>query len=297
MSELLQAQTTPTVAASLAAPAMKEFSEASHLDEVLGRLEATKDPRLKKVMSALTRHLFAFIEEIQPNEKEWMQGIQFLTETGKMCDDVRQEFILLSDVLGVSMLVDGINHRREANSTESSVVGPFYRAGAPHYPMGSSIANDTPGEPVHVSGRVKTTEGKPIAGALLDAWHTAPNGLYEVQDPDQPEYNLRGVFTTDLDGAYDFRTVKPVSYSIPDDGPVGKLLRAVGRHPWRPAHIHFIVSAPGYQPVVTQIFTDDDKYLTSDAVFGVKSSLAVPYNKVGPAWTCEYDFTLKPAKS
>ena len=252
---------------------------------------------MKQVMSALTRHLFAFLEEIKPTEEEWMQCIQFLTETGKMCDDVRQEFILLSDVLGVSMLVDGINHRREANSTESSVLGPFYRAGAPHYPMGATIANDTPGEPVHVSGRVTTTDGKPIAGALLDAWQTAPNGLYEVQDPDQPEYNLRGIFTTGSDGAYNFKTVKPVSYPIPDDGPVGKLLRAMGRHPWRPAHIHFIVSAPGYQPVVTQIFTDDDKYLTSDAVFGVKSSLAVPYNKVGPAWTCEYDFTLKPAKS
>lgn len=274
---------------------MLEFSEENHLKEALARLEGTKNPRLKQVMQSLTRHLFAFIEEVQPTEAEWMQGIQFLTETGKMCDDVRQEFILLSDVLGVSMLMDGINHRKERNSTESSVLGPFYREGAPKYGMGDSIANATPGEPIRVTGTVHSLDGEPISGAVLDVWQTAPNGLYEVQDPEQPECNLRGVFTTGDDGRYEFHSVKPVSYSIPDDGPVGKLLGAVGRHPWRPAHIHFIVSALGHQPVVTQIFTDDDRYLTSDAVFGVKSSLLVKYQRDGEGSSCSYDFVLKPA--
>lgn len=276
---------------------MQDFSEKTHLEEALRRLERTSNPRLKTVMQALTRHLFAFIEEIQPTEAEWMQGIRFLTETGKMCDDVRQEFILLSDVLGVSMLVDGLNHRKEQDSTESSVLGPFYREGAPRYEMGASIANDTPGESVRVTGIVRSIDGEPIKDAVLDVWQTAPNGLYEVQDPDQPEYNLRGVFTTGVGGRYDFCSVKPVSYPIPDDGPVGKLLGAVGRHPFRPAHIHFIVSAPDHQAVVTQIFADDDRYLDFDAVFGVKNSLVVHYERDGGDWSCVYDFALKPVKA
>jgi len=276
---------------------MIEFSEASHRAEALRRLDGTVNPRLRQVMQALTRHLFAFIEEVQPTEAEWMQGIQFLTETGKMCDDVRQEFILMSDTLGVSMLVDGLNHRRQENSTESSVLGPFYREGAPHLQMGASIANDTKGDEVAFTGQVRSLSGSPIKSATLDVWQTAPNGLYEVQDPDQPDYNLRGVFTTGPDGHYEFRTVKPVSYAIPHDGPVGKLLEDVGRHPFRPAHVHFIVSAPGYETVVTELYSDDDRYLESDAVFGVKNSLVVHYRRDGATWRCAYDFVLKPAKA
>jgi protocatechuate 3,4-dioxygenase beta subunit len=276
---------------------MIEFSEASHRAEALRRLDRTVNPRLRQVMQALTRHIFAFIEEVQPTEAEWMQGIQFLTETGKMCDDVRQEFILMSDTLGVSMLIDGLNHRRQENSTESSVLGPFYREGAPHLQMGASIANDTKGDEVAFTGQVRSLSGSPIKSATLDVWQTAPNGLYEVQDPDQPDYNLRGVFTTGPDGRYEFRTVKPVSYAIPHDGPVGKLLEAVGRHPFRPAHVHFIVSAPGYETVVTELYSDDDRYLESDAVFGVKNSLVVHYVRDGATWRCAYDFLLKPAKA
>lgn len=274
---------------------MHDFSEASHLEAVIARLQNTQNPRLKTILAALTRHLFAFIQEIELTEDEWMQGIQFLTETGQTCDHVRQEFILLSDVLGVSMLVDGLVHRKQQDSTESSVLGPFYRDGAPALPQGASIAIDTPGPPTHVRGIVRSLDGKPLAGAKLDVWQTAPNGLYETQDPHQPDFNLRGVFTADAHGRYHFVTVKPVKYAIPDDGPVGKLLKATGRHPYRPAHIHFIVSAPGYETVVTQIFTDDDDYLASDAVFGVKQSLVVQYHSLPDGtWGVDYDFVLKP---
>jgi catechol 1,2-dioxygenase len=212
-----------------------------------------------------------------------------------MCDDVRQEYILLSDVLGATILVDAINHRNPEGTTESSVLGPFYREGAPVMPRGTSIAGDTDGEAVTVRGRVTAVDGTPIEGAVLDVWQTAPNGLYEVQDPGQPDFNLTGRFQTATDGTYEFHTVKPVSYSIPEDGPVGQLLRALGRHTFRPAHIHFIVSADGYQPVVTQLFTAGDAYLDSDAVFGVKNSLVVDYERKGEGYRVEYDFGLEPA--
>lgn len=274
---------------------MQDFTVDNLTEDAIRRLQRAPNARLKQVVEALTRHLHAFILEVRPTEEEWMLGIKFLTETGQTCDDVRQEFILLSDTLGVSMLVDALNHQAGGKSTESSVLGPFYREGAPHYANGQSMSQDGVGEPVVVSGRVLDPAGKPVAGARLDVWQTAPNGLYEVQDDNQPDYNLRGVYTADADGRFAVRTVKPVSYPIPDDGPVGKLLRALGRHPYRPAHIHFIVSAKGYAPVVTQLFTDDDTYLESDAVFGVKKSLVVHYDRAGNGWQVAYDFRLKPA--
>ncbi|MBT2234202.1 hydroxyquinol 1,2-dioxygenase [Nonomuraea sp. NEAU-A123] len=240
---------------------------------VLDRLEATPDPRLREVMSSLVRHLHAFAVDVGLREEEWLAGIVFLTETGRTCTPTRQEFILLSDTLGLSSLVDDLGHPATDGATESTILGPFYVPGAPFRESGASIAAaGLDGEPLLVTGEVATTAGRPIAGAVVDVWQTAPNGLYDVQDDGQPEFHLRGRFRTDDAGRYDFRTVRPVSYPIPADGPVGRLLAATGRHPWRAAHIHLIVSAPGHHTLTTTIFDAEDPYIDSDAVFGVKRS-------------------------
>ena len=221
---------------------MRNLTEDNLTEIVLASLANCTDPRLKDVMTSLLSHLHAFVREVEPTPEEWFAGIRFLTETGHMCDDRRQEFILLSDTWGVSMLVDAINNRKTAGATESSVLGPFYVEGAPERDNGADLApGEGPG--VAVRGHVRSTDGKPIAGALLDIWQTAPNGLYHVQDGAQEEYHLCGKVRTAADGSYRFRTLKPVPYAIPTDGPVGKWLGRVGRHPNRPAHIHFIVSA------------------------------------------------------
>ncbi|SCA56020.1 Hydroxyquinol 1,2-dioxygenase [Candidatus Terasakiella magnetica] len=272
---------------------MVQFTAESHLKEAVKRLQNSENPRLKEVMTAFSKHMFAFINEVQPSEEEWMTGIQFLTELGQTCNDVRQEWILFSDAFGVTMLMDYINHHKEQGSTESSVLGPFYRERAPVYEKGDSISQDHVGEETLLRGRVTDRSGKPIVGASLDVWQTAPNGMYEVQDENQPDFNLRGLFKTDENGEYEIRTVKPVSYPIPDDGPVGKLLGAVGRHPYRPAHIHFIVNAAGKKPIITQLFTKGDEYLSSDAVFGVKDSLVVDYVQKEDGYQVEYDFVLE----
>lgn len=274
---------------------MTNFTEQSHLEEALRRLEGTENPRLKQVLGAFTRHMFAFINELKPTEEEWMAGIQFLTETGQMCDAARQEFILFSDTFGVSMLVDHHNHQAQEGATESSVLGPFYRPGAPAYENGESMSQNDQGDLVTVRGQVSDNQGRPIGGAKIDVWQTAANGFYQVQDQDQPEFNLCGVYHSDNEGRFEVQTVKPVSYSVPDDGPVGRLLNATGRHAFRPAHIHFIVSAEGFDPVVTQLFTDDDDYLQSDVVFGVKDSLVVRYEPDGNGFKVDYDFGLQPA--
>lgn len=286
---------------------MRDFDEHNITEMAIERMAGARDARLKAVMTALVRHIHDFVREVDLTEAEWMTAIEFLTATGQKCDDRRQEFILLSDTMGVSMLVDAINNRKPPSATQSTVLGPFYRPGARVFETGASIAGDTPGEEVHVSGRVTDAAGRPVAGAILDVWQTAPNGLYEVQDPDQPEFNLRGKFRTGADGRYALRTVKPVSYSVPGDGPVGQLLDALGRHTIRPAHIHFIVSAEGFEPVTTHLFTEGDPYIDSDVVFGVKSALIVPYAPVqdsgeaaklgirAPGWKVAYDFGLKAA--
>lgn len=275
---------------------MRDAGEERLTEAVVAKLAVCPDPRLKRVMEALIRHLHAFAREVELTEAEWATGIRFLTETGQMCDDKRQEFILLSDVLGLSMLVDAMNHRKPEGATQSTVLGPFYVEGAPDLEPGANIAKAGGGEPVAVSGRVLTPQGNPIAGALLDVWQTAPNGFYDIQDPTQPEFNLRGRFRTDRAGAFRFHTVKPTSYPLPTDGTVGRMLAAVGRHPFRPAHIHFIVSAPGYESVTTHLFAAGDPYLDSDAVFGVKNSLIVEFRPArdGNGLTLEYDFGLKP---
>jgi protocatechuate 3,4-dioxygenase beta subunit len=272
---------------------MRNLTESNLTDAVLGRLADCPDPRLQAVTAALVRHLHAFIREVEPTPDEWFAGVRFLTGTGQICDDKRQEYILLSDTLGVSMLVDAINNRKPAGATESSVLGPFYVEGAPEVHSGADLApGESPG--VWVSGRVLDLAGRPVAGALLDVWQTAPNGLYHVQDANQPEHHLCGKVHADAEGWYRFRTLKPVSYPIPTDGPVGALLERLGRHPYRPAHIHFIVSAPGFKPVITQLFSEGDPYLESDAVFGVKESLVIDYRAEGDELAVRYDFRLEP---
>ncbi|MCS6938003.1 MAG: intradiol ring-cleavage dioxygenase [Roseiflexaceae bacterium] len=286
---------------------MHDESEAQITANALRSLENVQNPRLKRIMTSLITHLHAFVRDVELTEAEWFQGIQFLTRTGQMCDDRRQEFILLSDTLGVSMLVDAINHRTNGVATASTVLGPFYREGAAELPYGASISKDGRGEPAVLTGRVLSTDGTPIAGAVLDVWEANEQGLYEQQDPNQPEMNLRGRFRTDEEGRYKIVAIKPVSYSIPDDGPVGQMLRALGRHPYRPAHIHFIVSAPGHRSLVTHLFVEGDPYLESDVVFGTKESLVVPFvlnesaeeaaqhGIKAPFWTVHYDFVLMPA--
>lgn len=246
---------------------------AALTNQVIGRLEHCPDPRLRAVMSGLIRHLHAFALEESLTEAEWMTGIRFLTDVGQICSDRRQEFILLSDTLGLSMLVDLVNHATEGSATESTVLGPFYVADSPWRVNGDAITDDLGPQPLLVSGHVRDTDGKPLAGATVDVWQNATNRLYSVQDDTQSPENLRGRFRTDAGGAFAFRTVRPVDYPIPDDGPVGTMLHATGRHPWRPAHIHFVVSAEGCRTVTTHVFDTESTYLESDAVFGVKPSL------------------------
>ncbi len=240
---------------------------------VVASFDGCEDPRRREIAQSFVRHLHAFVTDVGLTEREWANGIRILTDTGHITDDRRQEFILWSDSLGVSMLVDALANPKPAGATESTVLGPFYVPGSPHREYGESIM-DVPGEvPAWVHGRVLDLDGSPIAGASIDVWEGAENELYAVQDPGAPEFHLRGVFTTRADGSYAFLTVRPTPYPIPHDGPVGLMLEATGRHPWRPAHIHMIVSAPGYETVTTHIFDSESAYLDSDAVFAVKPSL------------------------
>lgn len=285
---------------------MSNNTEEQITQNVLNSMAQTPNPRLKRVMDSLIIHLHDFIREVELTQEEWALAVQFLTRTGQMCDDKRQEFILLSDITGTTMLVDAINHRLPDGATESTIFGPFYREGAPELPLGATISQDGQGDPAIIMGRVLSTDGTPIPGALLDVWETNENGLYEQQDPDQPDMNLRGKFRTDSEGRFYFVGIKPVSYSIPDDGPVGQLLRSLGRHPFRPAHIHLLISAEGFVPVTTHLFVKGDPYLDSDAVFGTKDSLVVDfvrhdsedeaarYHVSVPFYLVEYDFMLKP---
>ncbi len=277
--------------------------------EVLERFAQTPEPRLRQIMLSLIGHLHAFVKEVNLTESEWFRAIEILTEAGRMCSDKRQEFILFSDTLGVSMVVDLLNHRKPDGATESTVFGPFHRQGAPEMPPGGNIAHlDAKGPPALVAGRVLDLDGRPIAGALLDVWQAQTSGLYDSQDAALDQLHMRGKFRTDADGRFLVRTVRPVNYPIPSDGPVGAMLRATGRHPWRPAHIHFVVSAAGYEPVTTHIFDRTDEYLGSDAVFAVKDSLICEFarhetadpeaRRLGidpPYYAARFDFRLKPA--
>lgn len=283
------------------------FTEENSADVVVSRNANAKDKRLAEVMEVITRHLHAAVKEIEPTQDEWIQAILFLTRTGHKCDDWRQEFILLSDVLGVSMLVDAINNRKPSGASESTVLGPFHVADAPEKPMGANICLDGKGGPMLVKGRILDTAGNPIAGAKIDVWQTNDDGFYDVQQKGiQPDFNLRGVFRTGADGEYWFWGAKPRFYPIPDDGPVGQLLGALGRHPFRPAHLHYIIEADGFEPLVTHIFDPDDDYIHSDAVFGVKESLMAKFHHItaadrisaagqpGPFFEVVHDFVLAP---
>lgn len=277
--------------------AVRRFSEKKLTAEVLHRIRKAPNPRLKQVMTSFIRHLHAFVREVKPTQDEWMRGIQFLSETGQWCTGKRQEYILMSDTLGVSMLVDALNHSAGGGATQSTVLGPFHRAGAPEYPLGASVAkNATDGEPCLVSGVVRDTAGKPVAGAKLDIWEGGADGLYDSQKGD--EMNLRGVFRADSEGRFHFRCVTPTFYPVPHDGPVGRMLTATGRHPMRPPHLHFWITAPGYQPLITHLFVRGGRYLDSDAVFGVKPELIVDFRKGKDGVTrAGYDFVLIPERA
>lgn len=287
---------------------MRDMTEANLTEAVLAKLDGATDPRFRQVMTSLLRHLHAFVREVELTEAEWFTGIQFLTAVGQKCDAKRQEFILLSDTLGVSMLVDALNHRKSAGATESTVLGPFYVPGAPELPNGTNLATGLPGEPVLFSGRVLTTDGKPISGAQIDTWQADAEGFYDVQRPNLDGMRLRGKFRTDAQGRFCFWTVKPTEYPIPTDGPVGQMLLNMRRHPYRPAHIHTMVSAPGCETLTTHVFVAGDRYLDSDAVFGVKDSLVVDFVRHEPGtapdgtkldrpyFTVQYDFGLPAAR-
>jgi hydroxyquinol 1,2-dioxygenase len=274
------------------------FSEDTSVDTVNARMGAATSPRMAEVMACLVKHLHAFAKEVHLTQAEWETGIDFLTRTGQICSGERQEFILLSDVLGFSMLVDAINNRRPAGATENTVFGPFHVADAPIRAMGENISLDGKGEPCLFEGKVIDLHGTPIEGACVDVWSDNADGFYDVQQPGiQPRWNNRGRFITGRDGAYAFRGIKPTSYPIPDDGPVGKMLALMGRHPYRPAHMHFLVTAPGFQKLVTHTFVGDDAYLDSDAVFGVKQTLIAPFERLDAAdtlWRSPFDFVLTP---
>jgi protocatechuate 3,4-dioxygenase beta subunit len=258
-----------------------DFSEDTATAAVIASFADCPDTRLKLVMESFVKHLHEFVGEVEPTLREWEQGIAFLTDVGHKSVGARQEFILLSDVLGVSMLVDAINNRAAVDATDSTVLGPFHVQDAPARELGADIAVADGTPRCVVRGTVRSASGLPLAGAVLDVWQADDAGFYDVQQPERvPEHNLRGVFTADDSGRFWFRTIVPKFYPVPEDGPVGQLLRATKRHPNRPAHIHFIGSAPGFDTVVTHLFIEGSPHLEDDAVFGVKQSLIREVQKV-----------------
>lgn len=260
---------------------MRNVTKDNITDVFMGYFGPDTDPRLREIMQSLASHLHAFAKDVSLTHAEWQKGIEFLEWAGEISDKERHEFVLLSDVLGLSSLVDMINS--VPNGTSSSVLGPFHISGSPDIPLGHDMKRHYEGEVLLARGAVRDPDGNPIEGAKLDIWQTAPNGLYSSQDPDQDTYSFHGIQTTGADGEYGFTTVKPVSYTVPTDGPVGDILRATGRHPWRPSHLHYIVTADGYRPLVTEIFPDDDPYLDQDTVFGVREDLVMKYVEMEPS--------------
>ncbi|OAS27812.1 intradiol ring-cleavage dioxygenase [Methylobacterium platani] len=287
---------------------MRDFDEHTITRAVVERLADTPDPRLKAILTSLVRHLHDFVRDVDLSFEEWQAGIAFLTRTGQACDRHRQEFILLSDTLGVSMLVDALAHRLREGATETTVLGPFYVADAPERPSGSDIAGPLEGTPLLVTGSVVSAGGAPLAGATVDVWHADEDGAYDVQQLDAlGGLAGRARFRTDAEGRFHFWTIMPAWYPIPDDGPVGAMLKATGRHPNRPAHVHFMVAAEGHETLITHVFSADSPWLDSDAVFGVKTSLVADF-VAHPAGTAPdgramdrpyrhlaYDFGLEPA--
>jgi hydroxyquinol 1,2-dioxygenase len=255
---------------------MQELTPETITDAVLDQMATTPDPRMREVMASAVRHLHAFAREVNLTPAEWIKGIAFMTAVGKICTPARQEFILLSDTLGLSALVNGLHDSTAMEEgTHTSLLGPFYREASPTLAAGSQIARTVkPGSELVLYGRVTDVNGKPVAGATVSIWQTGANGLYDIQEA-ASSIDHRGVFTTDADGIYLVRTVKPIGYSIPMDGPVGDMVRAQKRHGMRPAHIHFLVGAPGYRELVTALYLRDDPHLADDVVFGSSGDLAV----------------------
>jgi len=281
------------------------FTEENSEAVVIARSGPGANPRVKQIVDSVVRHLHAVVKETEPTIDEWTAAIDFLTRTGHLCTEWRQEFILLSDTLGISMLAETINNRKPSGETESTVLGPFHVSNSPHYENGANICLDGKGEPLLVKGRVLDVRGRPIAGAILDVWQANEDGFYAVQQKGiQPDHNLRGIFHTDKEGRFHFRSAYPRYYPIPDDGTVGEMMKALDRQPNRPAHVHFIVSAPGFKPVTTHLFTPDCPWLQHDAVFGVKQSLIADFRqsndidraaKLGipvPFWEVDWTFVL-----
>jgi hydroxyquinol 1,2-dioxygenase len=275
---------------------MRNLTQDDITEAVIARMAATPDARTKEIMTSLVKHLHAFAREVSLTEDEWFAGIDFLTRVGRMTDDKRQEFILLSDTLGLSMLVVAMNHARPAGATESTVFGPFYVEGAPRFECGDDIANGAAGVPCLVRGRVRGADGQPVAGARIEVWQADAQGKYDVQR-EEAGHRARGCLTSAHDGSYSFRSVLAEAYPIPDDGPVGDMLLATRRHPWRPAHLHFLIEAPGYETLITHVFRSGDRYLDSDAVFGVRESLVGDW-RPQPDGThrLDFDFVLNPAR-
>jgi hydroxyquinol 1,2-dioxygenase len=285
---------------------MPYVTEKTLTDIVRQRWSDIDDPRLKQVMTALVKHAHAFVREIEPTQAEWAKAIDFLTRTGQMCDDKRQEFILMSDVLGISMLVDAVNHRRPSGATPSTVEGPFHVSDAPPMADGANMAANAPGIACFVSGKATGLSGEPVVGATLDLWQTDGEGLYEAQRDGIDGAWMRGLYRTQGDGSYLIRTVAPISYTIPMDGTIGELMNRTNMSHMRPAHIHFAVNAPGYHGLVTHLFRSGDEYINDDAVYGVKEPLIVDFQKMPagskapsgdimnePFYVVHYDFVLE----
>jgi hydroxyquinol 1,2-dioxygenase len=285
---------------------MRNLNEDNITQAVLARLSETPDPRLKEILTSLVQHLHGFARDVKLTEPEWMAAIEFLTRVGHKCDDKRQEFILLSDTLGLSMLTVALNQRKPQGCTEATVFGPFHVPGAPEYPLGADVSNGASGEPCFVAGAIRGADGRPVPGAVLEVWQADADGFYDVQYAELEEHQARGVLRADAEGRYRFRTIVAEAYPIPVDGPVGDMLRATRRHPWRPAHLHFMIRAEGYETLITHVFRNGDQYLDSDAVFAVRSSLIADWVRHEPGvapdgtamdrpfYTLDFDFVLNP---
>jgi len=286
---------------------MRNIDEHTITQAAIARHANAKDARLRQVMTSLVQHLHDFAREVRLTEAEWWTGIDFLTRVGHITDDKRQEFILLSDTLGLSMLVTAMNHSKPAGCTEATVFGPFHVEGAPHYELGADVANGAAGEPCYVRGTVRDLEGRPVAGATIEVWQADAEGFYDVQRSGLDHHQARGVLQSDEQGGYHFRSIVAEAYPIPHDGPVGQMLQKLGRHPWRPAHLHFMITAPGFETLITHVFRNGDRYLDSDAVFGVRSSLIADWVRHEPGrtpdgaqspvpfYTLAFDFVLNRA--
>jgi hydroxyquinol 1,2-dioxygenase len=287
---------------------VRNIDEDTITPAVLASMANCRSERLREVMTSLVQHLHGFAREVKLTEAEWFEGIRFLTAAGHITDDRRQEFILLSDVLGLSMLVTAQNNAKPAGCTEATVFGPFYVEGAPVVDNGADIANGAKGAPCVVSGVVRGIGGEMVPGAVIDVWQSDDEGFYDVQKPsaDGPAHRARARLHSDANGKFHFRSILAQHYPIPHDGPVGALLESLGRHPWRPAHLHFLIDAPGYEHLITHVFRDGDPYLDSDAVFGVRSSLIADWVQHDPepgsaskepSYALNYDFVLNPTEA